>query len=192
LLLLSSVGKLPNGPYEQLTKPARHSVLLSTLVKMIGARSHALAAAAHASSPIGSAVPPNAQQNSLRILVAEDNPVNVKLITLLLGRLGYRADIAGNGLEVLDALRRQPYDLILMDVRMPEMDGIEATRAIAAEWPEDSRPKIVAFTAGVMMEERQACFDAGVHDVLSKPIVRAELIELLSQARPLPPRVSPS
>ncbi len=186
VLLLSSVGKLPNGPYEQLTKPARHSVLLSTLVKLVDARTRTMSAVAHAPQPIGAVVSPNAPPNSLRILVAEDNPVNVKLITLLLGRLGYRPDVAGNGLEVLEALRRQPYDLILMDVRMPEMDGIEATRAIMTRWPEGRRPRIVAFTAGVMMEERQACFDAGVHDVLSKPIVRAELIEVLSQARPLP------
>jgi CheY-like chemotaxis protein len=127
-----------------------------------------------------------AQQMPLRILVAEDNPVNVKLIKLLLGRLGYRPDIASTGLEVLEALRRQPYDLILMDVRMPEMDGIEATRIITREWPEDRRPRVVAFTAGVMVEERQACLDAGAHAVLAKPIVRAELVEVLAQTRQLP------
>jgi len=183
LLILSSVGKLPSGPYEQLTKPARHSTLLSTLVRLIDQRSKALASAGRTSLPVGSSM---AQQMPLRILVAEDNPVNVKLITLLLGRLGYRPDIAGNGLEVLEALRRQPYDLILMDVRMPEMDGIETTRVIAKEWPEDRRPRIVAFTAGVMMEERRACVDAGVQDVLSKPIIRAELVEVLAKTKPLP------
>jgi signal transduction histidine kinase len=192
LLILSSIGRLTGGPYEQLTKPARHSSLLAMLVKLMDNRARVLATAARKSMPIGSAAAPMAQQIPLRILVAEDNPTNVKLIMLLLGRLGYRPDIANNGLEAIEAVRRQSYDLILMDVRMPEMDGIEATRAITAEWPVDQRPRIVAFTAGVMMEERQACFDAGVHDVLSKPIVRAELVEVLTQTRPLAEQRDPS
>jgi len=124
-----------------------------------------------------------AQRLPLRILVAEDNPINVKLIKIVLCGLGYRPDVAGNGLEVLSALRRQHYDLVLMDVRMPKMDGIEATRRICQEWQPGQRPRIVALTAGVMPEERHACLDAGADDFLLKPAVRAELIQALERCR---------
>jgi CheY-like chemotaxis protein len=125
-----------------------------------------------------------AQRLPLRILVAEDNPINIKLIKIVLGGLGYQPDMAGNGLEVLSALRRQRYDIVLMDVRMPEMDGIEATRRICQEWQPGQRPRIVALTAGVMPEERQACMDAGADDFLLKPAVRAQLIQALERCRP--------
>ena len=83
----------------------------------------------------------------MRILLAEDNVVNQRVATVILGRFGYRADIVGNGEEALAAVRRQSYDLILMDVQMPEMDGLEATQRICAEFPKDQRPEIVAMTA---------------------------------------------
>lgn len=126
-----------------------------------------------------------AQRLPLRILVAEDNPTNVKLIKIVLGGLGYHPDVAGNGLEVLTALRRQPYDVVLMDVHMPELDGIETTRRIRDQWRQGQRPRIVALTAGVMPEERKACQDAGVDEFLVKPAVRAQLIEVLERCRPL-------
>ena len=106
----------------------------------------------------------------LRILVAEDNPVNQALALAILRKMGYRADVAADGQEAIDALERQPYDLILMDVQMPVMDGLEATRRIQEQYNEDERPHIVALTANVMAGDRDACMAAGMDDFLSKPI----------------------
>jgi signal transduction histidine kinase/DNA-binding response OmpR family regulator/HPt (histidine-containing phosphotransfer) domain-containing protein len=116
-----------------------------------------------------------ARRYPLHILLAEDNAINQKVALSLLGRLGYRADVAANGLEVLDALHRQRYDLVLMDVLMPEMDGLEATRRICQEWPEEERPRVVAMTASALQEDRAAGLAAGMHDYLSKPIQAVEL-----------------
>ncbi len=125
------------------------------------------------------------QPQPLRILLAEDNVVNQKVALHLLQRLGYRADIAGNGLEVLEALHRQTYDVVLMDVQMPEMDGLTATERICQEWPVGKRPQVVAMTANAMEGDRQICLNAGMRDYLSKPI-RIEALKLaLSQCQPL-------
>lgn len=121
----------------------------------------------------------------LRILLAEDNSVNQKVALLLLERLGYKADLAANGKEVLTALRRQDYDVILMDVQMPEMDGLETARRIAAEWPRGRRPHIIAITANVLRADREACLAAGMEDYLSKPILLEDLrAALLRTERP--------
>jgi LPXTG-motif cell wall-anchored protein len=121
----------------------------------------------------------------LRILLAEDNSVNQKVALLLLERLGYEADLAANGLEVLAALRRQDYDVILMDVQMPEMDGLETARRIAADPPRGGRPHIIAITANVLRADREACLAAGMEDYLSKPILLEDLrAALLRTERP--------
>jgi CheY-like chemotaxis protein len=188
LLLLSSVGGSLNpaaakhvGIQAQLSKPVRHSVLLNVILKMFDRR-----ATQKAASTSGTALPSDlAKQRPLRILVAEDNPINVKLILILLQRMGYRPDVASDGLEALAALRRQRYDVVLMDVRMPQMDGIEATRQIYREWPSGQRPQIIVLTAGVLSDERQACLEAGVSEFLSKPIVPAELVKALEKCRRL-------
>jgi PAS domain S-box-containing protein len=117
----------------------------------------------------------------LRILLAEDNAVNQKLTLRLLERMGYRADVAGNGLEALEALRRQPYDMVLMDVQMPEMDGLEATQAIHQEWPREQRPRIIAMTANVMQEDREEYLAAGMDDYIGKPIRVEELVSILKE-----------
>jgi ligand-binding sensor domain-containing protein/signal transduction histidine kinase/CheY-like chemotaxis protein/HPt (histidine-containing phosphotransfer) domain-containing protein len=119
---------------------------------------------------------------SLRILLAEDNSVNQKVALLLLERLGYRADVAANGLEALAALRRQPYDVVLMDVQMPEMDGLEAARRLRAEWPPQDRPRIIAMTANALRGDREACLEAGMDDYLSKPILIDDLRQALLRA----------
>ncbi len=124
------------------------------------------------------------QRLPLRILLAEDNAVNQKLVVRLLERLGYRADVAGNGLEALEALRRQTYDAVLMDVQMPEMDGLEATRIICREWEHDHRPRIIAMTANAMEEDREICLAAGMDDYLSKPLRVQELVSALSKCQP--------
>jgi signal transduction histidine kinase/HAMP domain-containing protein/ActR/RegA family two-component response regulator len=120
--------------------------------------------------------PEHASRHPLRILLAEDNTVNQKLAIRLLGRMGYEADIAGNGIEALEAVARQRYDLVLMDVQMPEMDGLEATRALVDRVPANDRPWIVAMTANAMDGDRERCLEAGMNDYISKPIRVEELV----------------
>jgi CheY-like chemotaxis protein len=116
------------------------------------------------------------QRRPLRILLAEDNVINQKVATRILTQMGYRPDVVQNGLEVLQALERQKYDVILMDVQMPEMDGLEATRQVRLRWTGSRRPWIIAMTANAMESDRQKCFDAGMDGYLSKP-VRIESLE---------------
>ena len=118
-------------------------------------------------------------RHPLRILLAEDNAVNQKLALRLLQQLGYGADVAGNGLEAIAALERSTYDLVLMDVQMPELDGLEATRRIRARWPASSGPRIAAMTANAMAGDRELCLAAGMDDYISKPIRPAELEAVL-------------
>jgi len=93
--------------------------------------------------------------------------------------------VAGNGIEAIEALERQSYDVAFMDVQMPEMDGLEASRRICARWPRDVRPRIIAMTANAMQGDREICFDAGMDDYLSKPIHNEELIAALRRCHPL-------
>jgi PAS domain S-box-containing protein len=125
---------------------------------------------------------------ALRILVAEDNVVNQKVALHLLQQLGHRADVVGNGLEVLEALHRQPYDVVLMDVQMPEMDGLEATQRICSEWADGRRPRIIAMTANAMQGDQQLCLEAGMDDYLSKPIRIEALTSALSKCQPCTPQ----
>jgi len=124
------------------------------------------------------------QRLPLRILLAEDHATNQKLALMLLQRLGYRADVAANGLEAVEALERQVYDVVLMDVQMPEMDGLEATRHIRRQWPGKQGPHIVAMTANAMEGDREACLAAGMDDYVSKPIRVEALVGALSKVRP--------
>ncbi len=123
-----------------------------------------------------------AQKLPLRILVADDSVVNQKVARLLLERMGYRADLAANGLEVLEALQRQSYDLVLMDVQMPELDGLETTKKIVSETTVDDRPRIIAVTAGAMRGDRERCLAAGMDDYVSKPVQALELQAALMRA----------
>jgi CheY-like chemotaxis protein len=121
----------------------------------------------------------------LRILLAEDNAINRKLALRVLERLSYSADVAVNGREALDALHAEPYDVVLMDIQMPEMDGLEATRAIRREIPPERQPRIIAVTANVMKEDRDACREAGMDDYMGKPFRVEELVAALSRSQPL-------
>ena len=113
---------------------------------------------------------------ALRVLLAEDNAINQRLGRLMLEKLGHHVDTVGNGREAIDAVQRVPYDVVLMDVEMPEMDGLEATRSIRRELPAHRQPQIVAMTAGALVEDRQACTDAGMDDYMAKP-VRLEVLD---------------
>ncbi|HET7722274.1 MAG TPA: response regulator, partial [Acidimicrobiales bacterium] len=120
----------------------------------------------------------------LRVLVAEDNPVNQRVVLLFLERLGHQAEVVPDGQEVLRALEMQTYDVVLMDMRMPEMDGLEATRLIRRRWP-DGRPQVVGVTANAVAGDRAQCLASGMDGYLSKPFSMEELAEVLSGLRPM-------
>jgi CheY-like chemotaxis protein/nitrogen-specific signal transduction histidine kinase len=122
-----------------------------------------------------------AQHLPLRLLVAEDNVVNQKLTVRLLERMGYRADAVANGYEALQAVDRQPYDVVFMDVQMPEMDGLESTRCIRRDIAPDRQPFIIAMTANAMEGDRERCLMAGMDDYVSKPIQVRELVGALEK-----------
>jgi signal transduction histidine kinase/HAMP domain-containing protein/ActR/RegA family two-component response regulator len=128
--------------------------------------------------------PEQARRHPLRILLAEDNVVNQKLALRLLAQMGYTADVAANGIEAVDAVERQRYDLVLMDVQMPELDGLEATRRIVEQVPVERRPWIVAMTANAMDGDRERCFEAGMKGYISKPIRVEELVGAVLTAPP--------
>ncbi len=116
------------------------------------------------------------KQLPLRILMAEDNLVNQKVAMSMLKRLGYRADVANNGLEVLQALQEKPYDVVLMDIQMPEMDGLEATRRIRDS---GMNTRIIAMTAHALEGDRAECLQAGMNEYITKPINMEELRKAL-------------
>jgi signal transduction histidine kinase/CheY-like chemotaxis protein/HPt (histidine-containing phosphotransfer) domain-containing protein len=194
LVMLTSLGpreELRGGREfaASLTKPIRPSQLYDTLLNVFGAAP----AGVQAPAPRAGSVERLAERVPLRILVAEDNAVNQQVALLLLKKLGYRADMAADGLEALQALEREPYDVVLMDVQMPKMDGLEAARRIHQQWSEGRRPHVIAATANAMREEREACLAAGMDDYLSKPIRLEELAAALSRCRPhlAPPPPAP-
>jgi PAS domain S-box-containing protein len=120
----------------------------------------------------------------LRVLIAEDNRINQQVALLILEKFGFRADIANNGIEAIEALRRAPYDLILMDVEMPEMDGMSATQAIREEWPvHEAGPQIYAVTAYAMQGDREKCLAAGMDGYITKPIRTEDLHEVLESVK---------
>ena len=132
-------------------------------------------------APETAADPELAARHPLHILLAEDNAVNQKLALRLLQNLGYKADVAGDGVQAINALTSTDYNVVLMDVQMPELDGLEATRRIRAQWP-DRQLHIVAMTANAMPGDREACIAAGMNDYVSKPIRPPELAAALERA----------
>lgn len=169
----SSIAKGWNAPC--LTKPVKVSTLFDAVVRRIIQASH-VSSRSRRSVPIDATL---GMRHPLRILLAEDNVINQKVALLLLQRAGYRADIAANGQEVLAAVTAKAYDLILMDVQMPEMDGLEATRRLRGPGPWLGNPRIVAMTADVLREGREACIAVGMDDFVAKPIRIRELLRTL-------------
>jgi PAS domain S-box-containing protein len=164
-----------------LTKPIKASQLYATLVAVLAAEAGA-GAEHRASRSEGEEA--STERAPLRILVAEDHALNQRLALLLLEKLGYGADLARNGVEAVEAVRLQPYDVVLMDVEMPEMDGLEATRRIHSERQGARLPWIIAVTANAMQGDRDACLAAGMDDYLTKPIRLEELDAALHCCEP--------
>jgi CheY-like chemotaxis protein/HPt (histidine-containing phosphotransfer) domain-containing protein len=125
-----------------------------------------------------------ARKLPLRLLLADDNPINQKVGLSVLNKLGYRADIANNGLEVLQALEQKAYDILFLDVQMPEMDGLEAARRICQRWPQEKRPRIIAMTGNALMGDREKCLQAGMDDYISKPVRIGDLQSALERWGP--------
>lgn len=116
-----------------------------------------------------------AERLPLRVLLAEDEAINLKVGQSVLGKLGYQVDVVTNGLEALAALERQPYDLLFLDVQMPQLDGLETARRICARWSRDKRPRIIALTGAAVVGDREKCLDAGMDDYITKPVRIHEL-----------------
>ncbi|MCP5094776.1 MAG: response regulator, partial [Chloroflexi bacterium] len=171
LVMLSSIGGREDVKGDAhfsafLTKPVKQQLLFETLMDVFSDTAvHTIRA------PKQIKIDPNMAKNyPLRILLAEDNLVNQKVALRILERMGYRADIAGDGVEVLEALQRQPYDVVLMDVQMPIMDGVEATEQIRDIWPPAEQPDVIAMTAHALTGDREKYLAAGMDNYISKPV----------------------
>jgi PAS domain S-box-containing protein len=185
LVMLTSMGQFDSDRgfskanfAAYLHKPIKQSQLYNILINLLIPQSPATGESTLSSSQFDT---PLSEQIPLKILLAEDNVVNQKVALNILKKLGYRADVAANGLEVLEALKRQPYDVVFMDVQMPDMDGLEATRHIRdmERTHHHSPVTIIAMTANAMQGDREACLEAGMNDYVSKPIRVKALVEAL-------------
>jgi len=185
LILLSSAGQslasahADAGFAAELSKPLRLSHLRDRLLETIGdQRDTSAGAAPPLACDVASSVP-------LRILLAEDNPINQNVALRLLERLGYGADVVSDGRQALARLDHAAFDVVLMDVQMPEMDGLEASRAICARWAASERPRIIAMTAEAMQGDHDKCLAAGMDDYIVKPVTLDRLAAALAKCRPL-------
>jgi PAS domain S-box-containing protein len=196
LVMLTSIGKqeisVPDGLFEAfLNKPIKQFQLDAILLRVLGGEE--ISFQLGQPQPKSEGIPVDlAEKIPLRILLADDNLVNQKVALQILDRMGYRADVASNGWEVLEAVYRVPYDVVLMDVQMPEMDGLEATRRICRDYEQGHsgngssyrpRPRIIAMTANAMQGDREECLAAGMDDYISKPIRVEQLVAALTRCK---------
>ena len=165
-----------------LSKPLKPSQLFNTLIDVLQGSAVHLSPQQSGEKKLFD--PQMAQRLPLRILLAEDHVTNQKLALMMLKKLGYRADVAANGLEAVQAVQRQVYDLVLMDMQMPEMDGLQATREIRKLFSNPQEPYIVALTANAMAGDRELALAAGMNDYVSKPIRVEALIMALENSKP--------
>jgi PAS domain S-box-containing protein len=186
IVMLSSLGQRRllqagqgTGLSACLSKPIKASQLYATLVAVLeGALGRARAGTPAPAQP---ATPGDVARN-LRVLVAEDNPINQRVATRLLQHLGYRAELAANGQQAIDAVHRGAFDVVLMDIQMPEMDGVQAAREIIGRRGPSGLPRLIAMTANAMPGDREAYIAAGMDGYIAKPIELAELATVLEQA----------
>jgi PAS domain S-box-containing protein len=173
-VLLTTMGqRVPAKHAFHLTKPIKPSQLHKALTNIISRRPDQ-------ESTLAGDDNKTAQDSSLCILLAEDNASSQKVILQMLKRLGHRADVVANGIEACQALERQNYDIVLMDVRMPEMDGLQATRTIRQRWPVNG-PKVIAITAHALQGDREKCLSAGMDEYITKPVKMIELSDVLKR-----------
>ena len=172
----------------QLTKPVKPSNLFDVLMTAFDASDSTHTQNSQHEKESAGRVELLAHQYPLRILLAEDVVVNQKFALLALERMGYRADVVANGQEAIEAIKRQPYDIVLMDINMPVMDGYEASRRIHELWKNGSypfnisRPWIIAMTANALQGDRELALEAGADDYISKPVYLNELQMVLVRA----------
>ena len=184
LVMLTSLGgvatDIPAGLFAaSLSKPVKPSALFDALATTLLSQVEATPATDPRTAPMSN----GEQLPAMHILIVEDNAVNTKLAQRMLERLGQRPDVAANGQEAIEALERQPYDVVLMDIQMPVMDGLTATRAIRARWG-DRGPRIVGLSAHALATERESALAAGMHDYLVKPLELSRLQNALRRVQP--------
>ncbi len=161
-----------------ITKPIKQNQLYQSILSVFGKDKEF---GNKKSFPKAEIIKPIGENIQLKILIAEDNMVNQKVALKILDKIGFRADIVGNGLEVLEAIQKISYDIILMDILMPEMDGIETTKQIIEKYKQSDRPKIIAMTANAMQGDKEICLEAGMDDYISKPIRIEEVHDVISK-----------
>ncbi len=172
LIMLTSVGqRIPQDlPALSLTKPIKPMQLYNALISALAGQS--------IQDQYRDRTVDRENISPLRIILAENNVPSQRLTQGMLKKLGYRADLAANGVEVIQALERQTYDVVLMDIKMPEMDGYEATKQIKQRWP-DNGPRIIAITAYALKGDREKCLEAGMDDYIGKPVKISDLADAL-------------
>jgi CheY-like chemotaxis protein len=171
-------------------KPVKPLLLRATLIEALGANTPHINNRTETRSDAprtgGELIDSNmAKRYPLRILVVEDNMTNQKVALRMLKRLGYEADLATTGVEALEAMHDHDYEVLLMDIQMPEMDGLEATRQIRTRFIPSVQPYIIAMTAAAMQLDRQKCLEVGMDDFLAKPTRLDELTQALLRSRPV-------
>ncbi len=185
IVILTSIGKKENlAEFRNLklsafiNKPLKYRQLYDCLASVLSVKDKTQSEKLKIQSKIDNEL---GRKRPLRILLAEDNVINQKVALKILEKLGFRADVAANGYEVLEALRKINYDVVLMDIFMPDMDGIEATQMITQMFNKSLRPKIIAMTANAMHGDKERCIEAGMDDYISKPVKVEELYEMLKK-----------